>query len=1551
MSRTVEENVVKMTFDNSEFDSNIKESQKTVSGMEGSLNNLKNTVLQLPAAMVNGLSNVLSKINLQDIIGVAGLIAGISLAKNAIIDVGSTITNVAAMAVSTVRNAMSTIIAQIQSGGRARAENIQQAKFLIEGLNLDVETFMEAAKYAVNDTAYGLDAAAKAAAQLGASGVTSLDKLKYSLRGISGVAAMTNSSYEEIAHIFTTVAGMGKVTNQYLDSIAIKGLNARQTLANELGKTEEEVRNMAANGQISFDMFAKAMDDAFGEHAKEANKTFSGVTANINAALSKIGEGFYTPLITDTLPFLDKVRALLNQIKSEMADYKIFDSFGMVVKNVSESLRQMFENISYALERSSLFEEIGTTVAFVFQTIDRAIRSVTDGNYSGKFIQIFNSIGIVLNNVRTIIQDFVSSFDEIFGLESIGHSFTSMLIKLFNLISETFNDKLKLGDFKGVFTSWFKALKQVWDAIKGILGLNFDNFSKVFKDIVGTAVELFNKLKLTDNEIYDIQRIASGVASAIDIIRMLVVEIFKFIKPAFGYIRPVIDAILNGGAAIGDWVTNLRNSIKEGEIFEKIFEKIGKGIEFIKDLFKNIKGNFFDIFFGEGSKDVSFFSKLTSFISQMFGTIGDALGKINLKKIDLSPLSTLFSSLSGFGNSGGESFIEKIGKIFTWIKDTLKKIADGISSIFKSDDTETIASASNENKGFLSTLKESISFVISETIRFLKGIVEAISGIDPKVLIAGGVILIVLINAIKDVLIALIEPLNGLTKVISKLMPVVAVVMVMLPALMAVIGVKDVLLKIINTFSPLSYISKLMETVNKFFMYHSKETAAKNRHHIDDFFNSLASFLYSIMVSLTVLSMIPVDDLERSIKSVMVLMLAITALTALLAIIAGSFENLTPKVKKLDSVSGNLSIGKIGKIIGSKGKSSLSNNGAYRQTSTFSESPLIAMATLIQALNVGLLAIAASLKMVSTINKEDVTSYLVQMGVMLAAVAGIAIGLTVFITKVQGIKATDMLVAAGSFALISFALIEMAAALGKMSEEIPSWKIKDAWGLVGMISVMAAVMGGILVGLTAISTLKDGLGVAGMIVAAMSITMMFAALDLILKSFTKVIKEAGKVEDLEKLQSVISVLTGCLVALEILAALIAVVGAVAAGINPITIAGMAVIALDIIAMAIPIVALSSWIAPAARAISDTANLLKSLMDLIFMARDLNDVEAANISGRIKVLISAIPKGIADGLADSKLAKELKTYLPGIKTLLTDTVIPFIEDLGKELIPKIGEGILTVLKGVNLYLSQASPAILSDLIEKADPIVANAVSALLVMLGSILDAINENIPMLTEKLFNIVMNIIETINKLLDDNKESILKNVTAIANFIVYVATLSILSDANLKAFYYAGSVVIGVLEQGMIKRLRGLLETMAEMADLAVFTFLAEIASAGLYDSSAIWQEFWDSHMGEITVDVDFDLSGAQDARKELEDTFMNMEYDTSGVYGSNSSNYRRQYQANVNRNDLKDSFDSWAGSIKDTIAQNAKTQIDLKFTSDTYGQLQLLNQEDNIIAAGGWN
>lgn len=327
---TVDNRIVRMQFDNAQFEAGVMRSMKTLDALNEKLQ-FKEASKGLSALMV-AVEGVSSK--------------SIATAVNALDRISSYSTTVLGMMAQKVKTQFADKIvsaieaipqramSQIKSGGWNRAMNIANAKFQIEGLKYSWDAVREAADYAVTDTAYGLDSAAKAASQLAASGVDfekvigkdgagkEVTQMHKSLRAISGVAAMTNASYDDIAHTFTRIAGQGRVMGEDLNSLASRGLNAAATLAKSLNVTEGEVRDMVSKGVIDFQMFSEAMDEAYGEHAKEANKTFEGSLSNMKAALSRIGAIFTQPVIDKTNTFFVAVTDRIKEFQKALSDTK-----------------------------------------------------------------------------------------------------------------------------------------------------------------------------------------------------------------------------------------------------------------------------------------------------------------------------------------------------------------------------------------------------------------------------------------------------------------------------------------------------------------------------------------------------------------------------------------------------------------------------------------------------------------------------------------------------------------------------------------------------------------------------------------------------------------------------------------------------------------------------------------------------------------------------------------------------------------------------------------------------------------------------------------------------------------------------------------------------------------------------------------------------------------------------------------------------------------------------------------------------------------------------
>lgn len=309
---SVDNRIVNMQFNNKQFISGAEDSVQALEGLETAIAGMGDDgeISQLGSAV----DQVGVRFGALQVAGVAALATIASQATSTALTIG--------------RDLLGSLTSSIVGAGKQRAIDLQQARFQFRGLGLDVQEVMANALEAVDGTAYGLAEAATVATQFGGSGVKAGEEMTTSLRAISGIAAQTGRSYSEIGQIMTGIAGIGRVTTQDLMQFGVRGLDVTGALADQMGKTQQEIREMVSAGQIDFKTFSEAMNTAFGDNAAKANRTFTGALANMKAALARIGADFWTGQ-------LDPLRDIFNALK------EVFSEVQTILKPVSKSLHRV----------------------------------------------------------------------------------------------------------------------------------------------------------------------------------------------------------------------------------------------------------------------------------------------------------------------------------------------------------------------------------------------------------------------------------------------------------------------------------------------------------------------------------------------------------------------------------------------------------------------------------------------------------------------------------------------------------------------------------------------------------------------------------------------------------------------------------------------------------------------------------------------------------------------------------------------------------------------------------------------------------------------------------------------------------------------------------------------------------------------------------------------------------------------------------------------------------------------------------------------------------
>ena len=546
MDEIMDTKVVQMKFDNSQFRAGVQDTIKQLEQLENSL--------ELKGAS-DGLDIVTkaSKQTTDSLVSVGSAVDDVSRHFSALEIVGITVmmrlTNAAIdFGKKITTNLWSNTLGQVISGGKARAQNIANAKFQLEGLGLAWKDIEEDINYGVKSTAYGLDEAAKAAAQMVASmdlsmGYTEAQsvEMRTALRAISGVAAMTNSSYSEIADIFTTVSSNGKLMTMQLRQLAARGLNASAILAKAMHTSEEAVNQMVTAGKINFHEFSQAMDDAFGKHAKEANATFQGSLSNVKSALSRIGAKFADPIydslknvFNGLMPVIDRInKALTPVVEIFSRGVQILGDWitsFLEIEDTSRAIMQWVINLySYARPVIQAFLDV---FAQYLPRLDLSAKNFTE------FAKKFTLTGEKAEKVRVVFQN-------IFGvIDLIIHATKSM----FSLLSTVGKSVFEL--FGGLLGQTVPVNNSLWGiclALRDILEVGT-------KMLQSKIVAMFEQLKIILRSL-DWQKIlgyVKNIVIAIAIAYNIIAQLVKFAIANFRNLLPVIQAI---GLAIGGLVS------------------------------------------------------------------------------------------------------------------------------------------------------------------------------------------------------------------------------------------------------------------------------------------------------------------------------------------------------------------------------------------------------------------------------------------------------------------------------------------------------------------------------------------------------------------------------------------------------------------------------------------------------------------------------------------------------------------------------------------------------------------------------------------------------------------------------------------------------------------------------------------------------------------------------------------------------------------------------------------------------------------------------------
>jgi tape measure domain-containing protein len=266
--------------------------------------------------------------------------------------------------------AVAGILAYSITKGFQRLAAIDQARAKLTGLGHDAKTVEKVMKNALNSvrgTAFGLGDAASVAASTVAAGIKPGRELEKVLKLIADTATISGTSMRDVGAIFNKVAAQGKIQGDELAQMTERGIPAIQFLAKSLGITAGEVLDLVKAGEVSFPMFAKAMELGLGGAAKSSGTTFMGALANVQAALGRFGASLLTgvfsqmpALFQGSIGSIDKLTA-----KAEPLGEIIGRAFARAVGVIQQFFAEFKAGVGTAGALRTALAQVGSTIAAV----------------------------------------------------------------------------------------------------------------------------------------------------------------------------------------------------------------------------------------------------------------------------------------------------------------------------------------------------------------------------------------------------------------------------------------------------------------------------------------------------------------------------------------------------------------------------------------------------------------------------------------------------------------------------------------------------------------------------------------------------------------------------------------------------------------------------------------------------------------------------------------------------------------------------------------------------------------------------------------------------------------------------------------------------------------------------------------------------------------------------------------------------------------------------------------------------------------------------------
>lgn len=672
MSKTVDERVVSMQFDNKKFEQNVQTTMKTLERLKSKLN------LKSAAKGFEKVESAAKNVNLSGLTKVAEAVSvKFSALQTMATTALATITNSAVNA--GVQLVKSLSIDQITAGWQKYGEKTASVQTIMNatGKSIDeVNRYLDKLMWFSDETSYSFTDMTSALGQLTSAG-GDIDKLVPLITGVANATAFAGKGTAEFSRAMYNLNQSYSAGHlQYMDwkSLEMAGVASKQLkqvfidTAIAMGKIEE--------GEVTLSNFGETLKDQWAD------------TSVMEAAFGKFGE------------MTEKAYAMVQAGEADSAT----EAYAMLAKQ--------YDGVSITAAKAA--QEAKTFI----EAIDATKDAVSSG-----WMKTFELIFGNYEEAKILWTDLANTLWDVFASGS-----------------EARNELLKSWKDLGGRTAIIDSAKNAFEVLFSVIDPIKEAFREVFPK--KTAEELYkiterikeftSKLILSEEAQKKVKSTFKGLFAAIDVGVTIVKEVISGLAKLIGKLAGIGGEFVHVTGAIGDWLSYLRDSIKESGFFAKVIGAITNALSFLLDKIKVVVGLFSQNIIAPGFEGLL---KLFQGLGKILGWIGDKIKSV---------ISSIGEALGNAFRGGDMNTAMDLlnGGIIASILLEIKKFVGGFTKSIKE-----ITSIANKVTGILNSVKGCFEayqkdlqantlLKIAAAIAILASAIVVIASIDPGRLMA-----------------------------------------------------------------------------------------------------------------------------------------------------------------------------------------------------------------------------------------------------------------------------------------------------------------------------------------------------------------------------------------------------------------------------------------------------------------------------------------------------------------------------------------------------------------------------------------------------------------------------------------------------------------------------------------------------------------------------------------------------------------------------------------------------------------------------------------------